>query len=456
MPTPRRCAPVAAALLIAASQTSLGSSGLDLDQPASPAATPDASIAREGQDARREALDAMERKPFDVSLLGKLSSWNEPGPVTPAQTSGKVVLVFTWAGWYPPSMRVFSMVESLHKKFGDDLVVIGAHAPRRGERASEVAARRGATFHIAHDKDGALRTALKVDQDPDFYVIDRAGQLRFADIQTGSVARAVEVLIAESRDEAASLNDRLAAQAARSEAAFRRTNSINNEVDLRKLPEVPFIAPQSQDYKFDRAGHELDWPKFPVDPNQRYQEDKDPTFPLTVPPTLEFKTPVPKTAGRAIIAYFWHPSYPRTYERIMPAMDRLALQRGRDVVVMGVMTPLEQRSRSGGDNTELNDPDRLRIVLEGMMRAHEYEHTIAFDATGALFESVRNAIGQQNSGQGVPLLAVVVSSDGIARWVGSPTRDSFRLAVDKVLAVDPGVAARRAAEAEYIRANFAK
>eukprot|EP01026_Neomeris_dumetosa_P041903 TRINITY_DN34785_c0_g1_i1.p1 TRINITY_DN34785_c0_g1~~TRINITY_DN34785_c0_g1_i1.p1 ORF type:complete len:231 (+),score=46.48 TRINITY_DN34785_c0_g1_i1:174-866(+) len=199
-----------------------------------------ADVVREGAGERRAKLDAMELKAFDDGALKGLSDWSSE--VTKAQTSGKVVLLVTWASWYSPSQQVLPLAQQLSQKHSD-LVVIGVHHPKGFERAAAVAKSRGVSFPIAHDADGKLREALMVDQDPDFYVIDRAGQMRYADIATGSVTKAVEELIGESRQDASTLNDRLAAQRAAEEARFRATGKINQEVDLRSLPEIPFQPP---------------------------------------------------------------------------------------------------------------------------------------------------------------------------------------------------------------------
>ncbi len=54
----------------------------------------------------------------------------------------------------------------------------------------------------------------------------------------------------------------------------------------------------------------------------------------------------PKTKGRAIIAYFWNPDFPESY-RPMDRMDLLQTQNRRDLVVVGVLSPLSQNGMHG-------------------------------------------------------------------------------------------------------------
>lgn len=55
----------------------------------------------------------------------------------------------------------------------------------------------GITWLIAQDGDRKLMDAFHADSFPDYYLIDREGNLRFADIANQEVDRAVEMLIKE-------------------------------------------------------------------------------------------------------------------------------------------------------------------------------------------------------------------------------------------------------------------
>jgi len=55
----------------------------------------------------------------------------------------------------------------------------------------------GINYPIAVDTDGKTVTAFAVDSYPDYYVIDRSGKLRFADLQNSELDRAITTLLAE-------------------------------------------------------------------------------------------------------------------------------------------------------------------------------------------------------------------------------------------------------------------
>ncbi len=418
-----------------------------------------ADVAREGSGERREALDAMERAPMPA-IWGDLTGWSSEEPIDEGDISGKVVLLVTWASWYPPSQRVLPLAERLYQAHaGDGLVVIGVHHPRGFERAASIAKARGVTFPIAHDAEGKVRETLRVDQDPDFYVIDRAGQLRYADIATGSVEDAVEELLAESREQAASLNERLEAMRRASEEAFRRTDAINQEVDLRNLPEIPFTPPSDRDW----ALVEDKWPEMPED---RRSRRGDTVRKVQLSETMQMRPGMPATKGRAMVLYFWHPGVLWTHQKTMRFMDELQKKKGRDLVVIGVLTPDSSRRTRRGEEDTFNDPLVLGAALERTYRTKNLAHTLAFDPTGSLMSSasgesrgrggfdIRTSRGRNGNTTELGAPAAVVSSDGTVRWYGFSTDPAFIAAVDQVLRIDPGVKARRAAEEEYIRTNL--
>lgn len=55
----------------------------------------------------------------------------------------------------------------------------------------------GIDYPVALDVEGATTGAFAVDSYPDYYLIDRAGKLRVADLSNGDLERAVQVLLAE-------------------------------------------------------------------------------------------------------------------------------------------------------------------------------------------------------------------------------------------------------------------
>lgn len=86
----------------------------------------------------------------------------------------------------------------LHRRLeGQGLVLLGIHTKNRGEQMAAYAEEVGIPFPIAVDVDGQTVDAFAVDSYPDYYLIDRAGKLRVADLANGDLERAVGILLAE-------------------------------------------------------------------------------------------------------------------------------------------------------------------------------------------------------------------------------------------------------------------
>lgn len=89
----------------------------------------------------------------------------------------------------------------MYQRYQDQgLVLIGVHTTKRGEKMNDFVAKEGIDYPVAVDVDSKTTTAFKVDSYPDYYLIDRAGNLRVADLANGDLERAVQVLLAEKAD----------------------------------------------------------------------------------------------------------------------------------------------------------------------------------------------------------------------------------------------------------------
>ena len=62
---------------------------------------------------------------------------------------------------------------------------------------ADFARAKGIDYPIAMDRDGKTVAAFGVDSYPDYYLIDRAGKLRVADLANPELESAVKVLLAE-------------------------------------------------------------------------------------------------------------------------------------------------------------------------------------------------------------------------------------------------------------------
>jgi thiol-disulfide isomerase/thioredoxin len=398
-------------------------------------------ILRESLGARATELSAMELKPFDQTLWTSLSAWTNGSALDASATDGRVVLIATWASWNPAATRAISTMQNLKKKFGDDgLIVVGVHHAQGWDKAAQALSRRKADFLYAHDADGLFRAAIKSDQDPDFYVIDRAGQLRFADIRTESVQSAVKQLLTEDAAAAGSLVSRMEAEAAKRDAEFRKPTQIQGRVDLRSKPEVPFIAPSEFAYQV------ANWPERKIDDDNQRDNDSGPRA-VAVPGSGWFGDVTPKTEGRAIVYYAWKLDDPRGVE-IVRDMNKLQRKVGRDAVVVGVLTGINSEDDNNRRDSDNIDPQTLLRRLERFRRTHGVEHPMTIDVGGNMFASDDSRRSNDED-----YVALVVSSDGISRWDGVVSDPAFRAALDRVVDADPGVRARRAAEDKYIKAR---
>ncbi len=428
---PRRHTPLILAVLLAAVLLATASHA---------AAQQDATILREATGERAATLTEMEMQPFDTTVWSLLDNWTNGDALDAAATEGRVVLVMTWATWNTASTRVLPMVQKLKETYENDgLLIVGVHHQQGWDNAEQTLTQRRSDILTAHDTKGEFRDAIHADQDPDFYVIDRAGQLRFADIRTESVQKAVKMLLAEDVSAASSINARLAAQAAEADAALRKPRTIQGGLDMRSIPEVPFLPPSEALYA--RA----DWPKQPEDENNSSRNNDGPSA-YPVPESGWISGVKPNTNGRAVVYYAWRLDDPRSAE-IARRMERLQAQLGRDVVIAGVCTGVQSKDRSSRNDQQI-EPEVFLRRIERFRNSHGLTHPMLADLGGNLFNNNNN-----NRGSDEDYVALVVSSDSISRWDGTVSNPAFRAALDRVIDVDPGVQARRAAEQAFIRAR---
>ncbi len=91
----------------------------------------------------------------------------------------------------------------MSERYGDQgLVVLGIHSTRGADKMEAFAKQQGIPFPIAADLGDRSKRAFGVDGNPDYYLIDRSGRMRFADLANREVERAVQALLRESAQEA--------------------------------------------------------------------------------------------------------------------------------------------------------------------------------------------------------------------------------------------------------------
>lgn len=424
-------------------------------------------VIREGAGSRREKLDQMELTPFNQTLWSSMTDWTGGEPLNPTTTDGKVVVIYTWASYLNTSVRPMSIVRRIIEKYGDQgVVAVGLHSDEGWDGAAEVAEKRRANFPIAHDKGDAVRKALHSDQDPDFYIIDRAGQLRFADVDTASVERAVAQLVEESSQYAAATLDRMAEAERKAAEAARRAAPIRQNVSLDRLPaSLPFPPPSEEAYAA------ADWPKMwklgdiekLFDLSSADREEDEPR-PIPLPEDAEWVPGKPDTKGKITVVYFFTEEQRASWiglnyggiQELFNEMQKLQELHPRDLAVIGAIERHTNDSRRRDDDSNAEEQRRkAERIFNSFARLNYLNHTMLNDwEQGAVLQAVRGDSRSRNGEWPISYVALIDSS-GTLRYHNTialdTTRDEFNAALRTMLNNDPGVLARRAAEAEYLR-----
>ncbi|MCB8932643.1 MAG: redoxin family protein [Fimbriimonadaceae bacterium] len=89
-------------------------------------------------------------------------------------------------------------LKELNRRYKDQgLVLIGIHSDPDAAKMKAAVKENGLDYLIAQDGEKKTMRAMHADSFPDYYLIDRSGKLRFADLANAELDRAVEVLLKE-------------------------------------------------------------------------------------------------------------------------------------------------------------------------------------------------------------------------------------------------------------------
>ncbi len=377
----KKTAPILAALLGAGALLSVGMSTIEMGT-----AQMGPGIAREGDAARQEALREIETKPFAVELFDGLDGWTLGQALDAEAIAGKVVLVGVVAD-DPQSMMAFSSLARHQRKHADKgLVVLAVHPETQWDAINEKVNAGRIKVQVARDAGGAFAAGVLADNYPDFFLIDRAGQLRYADIENKSLKAAIGQLLRESVEEAIA-NAELQAQGI--EVAIEEAKPKKKEI----LPA-----------KYTRA----DWPQKNTGKlNAKNVQGKQLPVPLG---NEEWLTKEKDLEGKVLVLDFWA-TWCGPCRRASPMLDKLQRKYEGKLEVLAISGQSE-------------DEGTVRKYIGKKKNA--YSHL--FDKKQSIYRKLEI--------RAIPH-TIIMSTDGVIRWQGNPLNPAFEKAVEQVIAQDP-------------------
>ncbi len=362
------------------------------------------AIVREGDGEHREKMSELESKPFPAGTLAGLTEWIGGDPLTAeAFTAGDVVVFAFVDANNAAAMTAMNTLTRLGRTRADaGLKVFAVHGEDGWDAMQALADANRVRIPVAKDAGGAFRAAMGADDTPDLYVVDRAGNLRYADFETRALELAVTRLLRESVEQAA----------ANAELEAKTRTALMTERPTRTASKSDKPAKKATPEQYQAAR----WPTHNSGdmPAKNVQGQ-----PLPVPLGSEtWLTPKQDLTGKVIVLDFWA-TWCGPCIRAMPTLDELQRTHGDKIAVLGV----------AGQSRGTSYPEDAAAIRRFMANSrHEYGQLI--DEQQRVYRSLEI--------RAIPH-AVVLSSDGVVRWQGNPLSPAFRQAVEQVLKVDPGL-----------------
>lgn len=345
------------------------------------------AVEREGDQAHREALRAIETQPFSMELFAGLDGWTLGQALDSESIKDKVVLIGVVASDNPQSMMTLSSLARYQRQNEDKgLVVLAVHPELGWDVINEKVKEGRVKVQVARDVGGAFASGVLADEYPDLFLIDRAGQLRYADIANKSLKSAVSMLLRESPEDAI-------------ENAHKQAQGIEVaiEEEVKEAKDIPTAKYASANWPAQNRG------KMSA---KNYQGKQLPA-PLGNEVWL---TEERDLAGKVIVLDFWA-TWCGPCRRASPTLEKMQVKHRGKVEVLAIGGPSDDETK------------HRKYVIQ-----HKKAYSNLYDKKG----TINNALQVK----GIPH-TVIMSTDGVIRWQGNPLSPDFTKALDQVVAEDP-------------------
>ena len=378
---------------------------------------PDHKVKREGEPERRAVADKLEGTEFNFDLLAGLDGWvNTDAAITPQHARGKPVVLAFWSDDKVRSVRILSSLNRLQRDYdNEDFVVIAVHPEELYTDATGRADRGLVQVPLARDPQGKLHEALKADDAPDIYLVDRAGQLRYADIEESSLRRALRNLIRETPEEALAALKKEREARAEEIAAAQEAAADNAGDEAQPAPEAekprpdPGVynimrwPPRNTDAAVSRAATNLQGQAFPASRSEfaaleTIRQGEDPT-------------------DRVVIVDMWE-SWCGPCIAAGPKLERIQNRFRGQLAIVAISGPGSDTPRPG------NAKEEAAAIVERENKNFGYY----YDAN----DTIKGKLGIR----AIPHV-YVLSTDGVVRWQGNPHDAAFERIVGEIVAQDP-------------------
>ena len=342
-------------------------------------------VEREGDPAHREALLEIETQPFASELFDGLDKWTHDEVVNAEAIEGKVVLVGFVSAGNSQSMVSLASLSRYHRKYADKgLVVLAVHPELGWDAFDEKVAGGRVKVPSARDAGGLFAQGLMADGYPDLYLVDRAGQLRYADFENRSLKGAVAQLLKETPEEAIA-------------NAVMQSEGIEIAEEATSVKEIPTAAYANADWPGQNSG------KLTA---LNYQGKQLPV-PLGNEDWLSEEREID---GKVIVLDFWA-TWCGPCKAASPMLEKMQIKHEGKLEILAIGGPSDDEAK------------HRKYVIQ-----NKKAYSNLYDPKG----TINNAMKVR----AIPH-TVIMSTDGVIRWQGNPLSSDFAKALDQVVKADP-------------------